>query len=68
MYKIRFRFEPGTSTSFQDILVYTASTQLFLRNIHTAQPDHCTLEFESERDRTYALLQLEDPLYTVHAL
>ena len=65
MYKLLFTFERGTHPQFQDSVVHAASIDLFLRGIHTHQPNHHSLVFERECDVTYALLQLNDPLYTV---
>ena len=46
-------------TRYEDVLTQTACTKLLLNhNIHTTQPDHCTIEFESDRDRTLAQLVL----------
>ena len=67
-YKLQFRFEPGTDTQFQDDIVYAFSVQIVVRGIHTVQSSASVLEFESERDRNYALLLANDPLYTVVAL
>ena len=48
-------------TRYEDVLTQTACTKLLLNhNIHTTQPNHCTIEFESDRDRTLALLKLQN--------
>ena len=41
-----------------DTYTLCASVDLLLRGIHTAQLDEYTLEFESERDLTFATLLL----------
>jgi hypothetical protein len=72
MYSIRLVYT--RSKGQQDFLVmdnhtFCACTQLELRGIHTVQCDYCTIQFESARDRSYALLALSDsPLYTVQVL
>ena len=46
---------------YEDVMTQTACTQLLLRhNIHTTQPNATTIVFESDRDRTLALLQLQN--------
>ena len=46
---------------YEDVMTQTACTQLLLRhNIHTTQPNATTIMFESDRDRTLALLQLQN--------
>ena len=46
---------------YEDVMTQTACTQLLLRhNIHTTQPTATTIVFESDRDRTLALLQLQN--------
>ena len=45
-------------TDVCDTYTFCASIDLLLRGIHTAQLDAHTLEFESERDLTYATLLL----------
>jgi len=38
---------------------FVVGTRLFLRGIATTQPDARTLEFETARDRTLALLAID---------
>ena len=46
---------------YEDVMTQTACTQLLLRhNIHTTQPNSTTIVFESDRDRTLALLKLQN--------
>ncbi len=46
---------------YEDVMTQTACTQLLLRhNIHTTQPNATTIVFESDRDRTLALLKLQN--------
>lgn len=46
---------------YEDVMTQTACTQLLLRhNIHTTQPTATTIVFESDRDRTLALLKLQN--------
>ena len=46
---------------YEDVMTQTACTKLLLNhNIHTTQPNHCTIVFESDRDRTLALLKLQN--------
>lgn len=69
MCRLRLNFEHGTAEEFMDMITNTATINLYVRNIHTTQSNSHTLEFESERDRTYAVLLLSnDPLYTVHEI
>ena len=69
VYKLKLQFEPGTAREFKECVTHAKGIELYVRNIHTTQSNSHTLEFESERDRTYALLLLSnDPLYTVHEI
>ena len=66
IYSTRPRIERFIrDTRYEDVLTQTACTKLLLNhNIHTTQPDHCTNEFESDRDRMLAMLKLsESTLY-----
>ena len=46
---------------YEDVMTQTACTRLLLRhNIHTTQPTATTIVFESDRDRTLALLKLQN--------
>ena len=66
IYSTRPRIERFIrDTRYEDVLTQTACTKLLLNhNIHTTQPDHCTIEFESDRDRMFAMLKLsESTLY-----
>ena len=48
-------------TRYEDVLTQTACTKLLVnQNIHNTQEDHCTIVFESDRDRTLALLKLQN--------
>ena len=68
MYKIQLDYAPRTFINdyirdhrYEDVITQTACTKLLLNhNIHTTQPNHCTIEFESDRDRTLALLKLQN--------
>ena len=66
MYKLRLEYANRKTIEhyvrdhrYEDVLTQTACTKLLLHhNIHTTQPDHCTIEFESDRDRMLALVRL----------
>ena len=46
---------------YEDVMTQTACTKLLLNhNIHTTQPTSTTIVFESDRDRTLALLKLQN--------
>ena len=46
---------------YEDVMTQTACTKLLLNhNIHTTQPTATTIVFESDRDRTLALLKLQN--------
>ena len=48
-------------TRYEDVITQTTCTKLLVNhNIHTTQEDHCTIVFESDRDRTLALLKLQN--------
>jgi|MDTC01.3.fsa_nt_gb hypothetical protein len=68
MCRLRLNFEHGTAQEFMDVITNTATINLYLRNIHTTQSNCNTIEFESSKDRTYAMLMLSDPLYTLTPL
>lgn len=73
MYRIRLEFPShkqfATSAQVQDAHTHSACTQLLLRNIHTVQLDANTIEFESARDQSYAVLALSgSSSYTVRVL
>ena len=77
MYKIKLNYAARPridrfirDTRYEDVLTQTACTKLLLNhNIHTTQEDHCTIVFESDRDRTLALLQLQNTsAYTARLL
>ena len=66
-YKLRLQFEPGTAEEFKDCITSARGIDLYVRNVHTVQPNCNTLVFENSKDRMYAMLLLSnDPLYTVH--
>jgi len=68
-YKLKLVFESGTAQEFKECITHTKGIELFLRNIHTVQSSASVLEFESERDRSYAMLLLSsDPLYTLQCI
>ena len=64
MYEIKLvytkhkQFEP--SLTYCETLTYAVTVDLFLRGIHTTQSSATRIQFESERDRTYAMLLLSD--------
>lgn len=68
MYKIKLDYTQRTRIDqfvndqrYEDVLTQTACTKLLLNhNIHTTQPTATTIVFESDRDRTLALLQLQN--------
>ena len=69
VYRLKLVFESGTAQEFKECITHARSIELFLRNIHTTQSSASILNFESSRDRMYALLLLSnDPLYTVREL
>lgn len=69
VYRLKLVFESGTAQEFKECITHARSIELFLRNIHTTQSSASILNFETSRDRMYALLLLSnDPLYTVHEL
>jgi hypothetical protein len=84
MYKIRLEYTARTRANpfstgslalprdkyYEDVLTQTACTKLLVNhNIHTTQSDHCTIEFESDRDRTLALVRLStSSAYTARLL
>ena len=68
-YKLKLVFESGTAQEFKECITHSKGIELYIRNIHTVQSSASVLEFESERDRSYAILLLsDDPLYTVRVL
>ena len=65
MYTIELEYAAArTSIDYQcyeDVMTQTACTKLLLNhNIHTTQPTATTIVFESDRDRTLALLKLQN--------
>ncbi len=68
MYKIKLNYATRPridrfirDTRYEDVITQTTCTKLLLNhNIHTTQEDHCTIVFESDRDRTLALLKLQN--------
>ena len=68
MYKIKLDYTQRTRIDqfvndqrYEDVLTQTACTKLLLNhNIHTTQPTATTIVFESDRDRTLALLKLQN--------
>jgi hypothetical protein len=69
VYRLKLVFESGTAQEFKECITHARSIELFLRNIHTTQSSASILNFETSRDRMYALLLLSnDPLYTVREL
>ena len=72
-YKLQFDYRTYKQHQMnlvaQDAHTFCACSELLLRNIHTVQLDHRTIQLESARDRSYALLLLSnDPLRTVRVL
>ena len=66
MLKLQFKYPRSLASELCDTHTYCASIDLFVRGIHTQQLDAHTLEFESARDRTYAVLLLSaSTVYTV---
>ena len=51
-----------------DIITNTATINLYVRGVHTSQTNSNTILFESSKDRTYAMLMLNDPLYTLSTI
>ena len=69
MHALQFNYLKPLADVVMDSYTFAAGVDLYLRGIHTIQRDSCTLEFESDRDRTYALLFLSTSgVYTVSAL
>ena len=68
MYKIKLDYNQRIRIDgfvkdqrYEDVMTQTACTKLLLRhNIHTTQPNSTTIVFESDRDRTLALLKLQN--------
>ena len=68
MYKIKLNYAARPridrfirDTRYEDVITQTTCTKLLVNhNIHTTQEDHCTIVFESDRDRTLALLKLQN--------
>ena len=56
--RIVFGYPARLPADVCDTHTFCTSVDLMLRGIHTAQLDAYTLEFESERDLTYATLLL----------
>ena len=56
--RIIFNYLKPLPADVCDTYTFCASVDLMLRGIHTAQLDEYTLEFESERDLTFATLLL----------
>ena len=48
------------SLTYCETLTHSVTVDLFLRGIHTTQSSATRIQFESERDRTYAMLLLSD--------
>lgn len=66
MFKLYFDYPQSLASELCDTHTYCAAIDLFVRGIHTVQLDAHTLEFESARDITYALLLLSaSTVYTV---
>jgi len=70
LYKLLIEFEPVTNHQAVDALVYALSIELFLNNrIESTQPCYNQLEFESDRDCTFAQLALcANSRYTITRL
>lgn len=69
VYKLRFLFKDISSQLAVDSIVYAVSVELFLRNIHCVQLDESTLAFDSDSDRSYAILRYSsNPLYSLRVL
>ena len=70
MYQIRLVYHPEPySLTSKEAFTYSAVVQLFLRGIHSVQCSASRLAFESDRDRTLAVLILSaNSRYTVEIL
>lgn len=69
MLKLQFNYPQSLASELCDTYTYCASIDLFVRGIHSVQLDARTLEFESARDVTYAVLLLSaSTVYTVEEL
>ena len=68
MYKIKLVYANRArierfirDTRYEDVITQTTCTKLLVNhNIHTSQEDHCTIVFESDRDRMLAMLKLSN--------
>lgn len=59
MYEIKLVYDPEPySLQLKESITYCASVELFLKGIHTSQTSASRIAFESERDRTLAILYL----------
>ena len=59
LVQIKFEYPDSMSEPVCDNHTFVVGTRLFLRGIATTQPDARTLEFETARDRTLALLAID---------
>jgi hypothetical protein len=59
MYELKLIYDPEPYTiSLKESITYCATVELFLKGIHTSQLSASRIAFESEKDRTFALLFL----------
>lgn len=61
MYSIRLEYSRSKDTQFKDSITYCALIDLLVtHDIHCTQSSDSILTFESDRDRTLAVLILSD--------
>ena len=58
MHTIKIIYPSTKTQEYKESITYAASIDLFLRKIHTVQLSASTLQLESSRDLTLALLIL----------
>ena len=59
MYELKLIYDPEPYTiSLKESITYCATVELFLKGIRTSQLSASRIAFESEKDRTFALLFL----------
>jgi hypothetical protein len=64
--RLRFHYTTQLPIELCDTYTHSAAMDLMLRGIHTIQMDTCTLNFETLKDLTYAVLLLSaSSVYTV---
>lgn len=70
MYQIRLNYHPEPyNLTAKEAFTYSALVKLFLRGIHSVQCSASRLAFDTDRDRTIAVLILSDNnAYTVEIL